>query len=208
MDRKGSLREYLYPEYHPMIRSTLKKIFDNHPPLTQSQSWAIAASGLLTVINDGRHDILASTPQIPFLWQKMLKQWWSIENREGALECIRSLMAEGHRVSMAEELGHEPLAWDLGRAINIARWAYSSKYFSEAETWDIIFALARPLQEHYQSWAELGADYVAGHDIWNGGPGEDVDQALQKLTDSENEKSPWNTIPWNTPLEPIAESIL
>jgi Protein of unknown function (DUF1266) len=61
--------------------------------------------------------------------------------------------------------------------------------------------LARPLQQHYQSWAELGTDYVAGHDLWKGSNDSDVDEALTQLIDPNNADSPWNSIPWNTDLD-------
>ncbi len=174
---------------------------ETQTPLSAAESWAIAASALLTVLNSGSHHTLSSTPRVgPRLWKMALKQWWGIESRDGAIAQIQRLTEEGHRVDMAEQLGHEPLSWDLSRAINIVRWCYGSEYFSESESRTMIMDLARPLQQYYQSWAELGADYVAGHDLWNGGPGEDVNDALAQLIDPNNTDSPWNTIPWNTDL--------
>jgi hypothetical protein len=175
---------------------------ETQTPLSTAECWAIATSALLTVLNSGRHDTLSSTPRVgPKLWKMALKQWWGIESRDGAIAQIQRLTAEGHRVDMAEQLGHEPLSWDLSRAINIVRWCYGSEYFSESESRTMIMDLARPLQQHYQSWAELGTDYVAGHDLWKGSNDSDVDEALTQLIDPNNADSPWNSIPWNTDLD-------
>jgi Protein of unknown function (DUF1266) len=174
---------------------------ETQTPLSTAECWAIAASALLTVLNHGSHTTLSSTPRVgPGLWRGALKQWWGIESREEAIAQIQRLRNEGHRVSMAEDLGHEPLSWDLGRAINIVRWCYGSDYFSESESRTMMMDLARPLQQHYQSWIELGTDYVAGHDLWKGESDSEVDEALAQLSDPNNADSPWNRIPWETDL--------
>jgi hypothetical protein len=168
-------------------------------PLTEAQSWTMAADALLTTISGNRHDSLSPFPIAgPWIWKKALENSWGVADRKDAIAQIKELITGGHRISMAEDLGYEPLAWDLCRAINVARWSYAAAYFTEEDAWRSIATTANLLQPHYDSWTAMAVDYVAGHDLWNDGPSEGLVDALKELTTQAD--SPWLRIAWGTDL--------
>ncbi|TAH53369.1 MAG: DUF1266 domain-containing protein [Treponema sp.] len=64
-------------------------------------------------------------------------------------------------------------AWDLGRLINVTRWAYAAGYITENEAWERILGMADELFALYASWEDYFAAYAAGrgffgaNDAWN-----------------------------------------
>jgi hypothetical protein len=92
--------------------------------------------------------------------------------------------------------------WDYSRAICLCRWAYVAGYISEQEAWDTIMPLARVLQQTFDSWEDLGRNYLIGRKFWsheqttkNGWLCEDAVQRLLDMRDS-----PWNQHPWDLDL--------
>lgn len=53
-------------------------------------------------------------------------------------------------------------AWDLGRLINVTRWAYAAGYISETEAWERILGMADELFALYGSWDDYFAAYATG----------------------------------------------
>ena len=94
------------------------------------------------------------------------------------------------------------LAWDYGRYVALARWGYQAGYLTEGEAWERIMPAARTLQKTYDSWADLGENYLLGREFWS------VEQtkrnghlyriAYTKLLN--DPRSPWKRHAWDTDL--------
>lgn len=92
------------------------------------------------------------------------------------------------------------VAWDYARYISLCRWGYVAGLLSEQEAWQKIMPAAQRIQDAYDSWQELGENYIIGIAFWSDDQAERerCDYALsQLLTD---EASPWTTLPWKLTL--------
>jgi hypothetical protein len=103
-----------------------------------------------------------------------------------------------------KQLGDKSIyGWDYTRAICLCRWAYVAGYIKEDEAWRRIMPMARLLQKKFDSWEDLGRNYLIGRQFWsyeetqqNGWLFED---AVQRLLDMRS--SPWNRYPWEMNLQ-------
>lgn len=95
------------------------------------------------------------------------------------------------------------IGWDFCRYIHLCRRGYLLGYLSESESWNLIMPKARFLQVSFDSWADLGDNYLVGREFWSlertEASGEFFRQAYVRLI--ENPDSPWNAIPWELSLE-------
>jgi tetratricopeptide (TPR) repeat protein len=97
-----------------------------------------------------------------------------------------------------EEFTHGLLAYDMGRLVMIAGWAWNGGLLSEEEAWHYIFDAARRLQAAYSSWKEYARQYVLGRELVFGPNAVTGKNVERLLTEAE---SPWAQLPWSTPLE-------
>ena len=107
-----------------------------------------------------------------------------------------------------EKLGDKSiLGWDFARYVFVCRKAYMCGYLTEQEAWDKIMPVAAKLQATFDSWADLGENYLIGREFWDAEiyqkEGSAIKEAYEFLL--RDPQSPWNRIPWDTPLdqEPI-----
>jgi len=101
------------------------------------------------------------------------------------------------------QLGYKSLhGWDYSRAICLCRWGYTVGYLSEEEAWEQILPMARLLQATFDSWEDLGRNYLIGRRFWSyaetNKDGWRYEDALQRLLDMRD--SPWNRCPWDLDL--------
>ena len=89
------------------------------------------------------------------------------------------------------------LGWDYSRYICLCRWGYLIGYLSEEEAWQFIMEAARILQKTFDSWEDLGRNYLIGRQFWSYKEtieaGHEYDDAFQRLVDMPS--SPWNKSP-------------
>lgn len=102
-----------------------------------------------------------------------------------------------------EQLGEKSiLGWDLSRYICLCRWGYLCGYMSEEEAWEKIMPVARRLQKTFDSWADLGQNYLIGRQFWSHKESQEGERAFndayQRLM--EMKLSPWNIYPWDMDL--------
>jgi hypothetical protein len=102
-----------------------------------------------------------------------------------------------------KELGDKSiLGWDYGRDICLCRWAYHAGYISEQEAWKRIMAVANILQDEFDSWEDLGRNYLIGRQFWSYSEtkeqGHVFEDAYQRLVDMRS--SPWNRYAWDMDL--------
>lgn len=109
----------------------------------------------------------------------------------GLLDTYPNLLAAG-----AYEGKDHPnvIAWDLARAINLARYGYDAKWYTKAEAMDRIMRYAKKMYAAYDSWKDLANGYLIGFGMWSGNEmllSERMEQAEVLLT---HEKSLWKTV--------------
>ena len=91
------------------------------------------------------------------------------------------------------------LAWDYCRYVSLCRWGYVVGFLEEKEAWDKILYIAPLLQKTFNSWAEMGENYIIGFKYWGGRRENQYSKTYQKLT--EDPASTWNLHPWNLTLD-------
>ena len=108
---------------------------------------------------------------------------------------IEKMLEDGY--CSVEDLPATALAWDLVRAINMARWTHLFGYISEEEMWQTMQAVAESAGEHFASWNAYGLSFVLGRGAWQGdsdqceGAYEIVSTLLEKA------ESPWMQFEFN-----------
>ena len=94
------------------------------------------------------------------------------------------------------------LGWDYSRIVWLCRWGYMAGYISEEETWEIVMAVAKMLQKQFDSWEDLGRNYLIGRKFRlyeeMKDTGYTFEDAYQRLLDMPS--SPWNKYPWEMSL--------
>jgi len=165
-------------------------------------------------------------------WKGTLQEWWGVRNRKDLIGTLAWLEAAGHRrrfqkmgANLASEAnaGSDPeyarqielvrthyarlgkkslLGWDHARFVSLCRWGYLVGYLSEDEAWQWIMPKARELQKTFDSWADLGENYLIGREFWSRDEtamhGWRYRAAYQRLLS--NPESPWARFPWTLDL--------
>ena len=100
-----------------------------------------------------------------------------------------------------EVLGEKSLyGWDITRYICLCRWGFISGYITEAEAWERIMPAAGFLQQIFDSWKDLGKNYLIGRKFWSPEKKDHYlyEDAYMRLLDMPD--SPWKELPWDLPL--------
>ncbi|MEM7660030.1 MAG: DUF1266 domain-containing protein [Bacteroidota bacterium] len=114
---------------------------------------------------------------------------------------------ERHRVEMARQNQNgiryvSFMAWDYLRCIQLIREGFLAGYIEEEEAWNRIFSAAQVLQSRYDSWEEMSRSFLMAREFWSktemDRDGNVYRRALAQLLD--DEKSPWQQIPWELAL--------
>ncbi|MDD9936153.1 MAG: DUF1266 domain-containing protein [Myxococcales bacterium] len=188
------------------------------------QRWALAAAPYPSYFLDPRTTL--EPPRPPAVCRMELADWWRIDDRDSAQDIILWLFDEGHRKQMTDDLArveagddigdrhafvaesrrllprHGILAWDLCRAIDVARCACRAGYLTEDETWSCIRQAAAALRGEYLSWNGLVDDFVLGHAYWNADGSQHGTHAGPALWFKTSPQSPWREIAWE--IDPAA----
>lgn len=117
------------------------------------------------------------------------------ENKIGDVYAIVEFIQETKGASI-DDLPKTVIAWDLVRAVNVARWAFLCGYINESEMWKGIKAAVSIAQKTFNSWEEYGLSFAVGRGVWRGDSDdyETADEIVATLLD--NEESPWKQIEW------------
>lgn len=114
-----------------------------------------------------------------------------------------------HKLQMVEKyyptLGKKSLlGWDYARYISLCRWGYLVGYLTEDEAWERIMPAAQALQRTFNSWKDLGENYLIGREFWSLSETEQSGQLYREAYQSllNDPASPWQRNPWNTNLQP------
>jgi uncharacterized protein DUF1266/ankyrin repeat protein len=104
----------------------------------------------------------------------------------------------------SSKLGRKSLlAWDLCRYIQVAGLAYVAGYLTEDEAWEKIMPAAKIIQETFDSWADMGDNYLTGRHYWAGERNERLDYIYSLLINQQDTHSPWNQYQWKTNLNDL-----
>jgi hypothetical protein len=100
-------------------------------------------------------------------------------------------------------LGRKGLVgWDYARYVSLCRWRYHVGYLSEDEAWSFILHAARRVQATFDSWEDLGRNYLIGREYWSydetRAKGHLYREAYLRLL--RDPGSPWTRLPWYTDL--------
>jgi hypothetical protein len=102
-----------------------------------------------------------------------------------------------------ERLGDKSLVgWDYARYVSLCGWGYLVGYLEEDEAWERIIPAAQLVQNTFDSWEDLGENYMIGREFWsyqqtqqNGAEWAACERRLHRSPDS-----PWVRIPWDVDL--------
>lgn len=128
---------------------------------------------------------------------------WAITSRDALLAKLDWLADEGERASLADGLGHVPLAWDIARYSFTVRNGFAAEYIDEPEAWRLLEVIAPETAAAYGSWREFSDDYLAARKLWLGGADgaggfpasqQQTITAADSLLDPSNPRSPWNRV--------------
>ncbi len=99
------------------------------------------------------------------------------------------------------------LAWDYCRYIYLCRKSYMCGYITEEEAWKLIMPVARKLQQKFESWNDLGENYLIGREFWDEEIFKKEGKIFRKIYENLliDKKSPWTRIPWKTNFKPTYE---
>ncbi len=94
------------------------------------------------------------------------------------------------------------LGWDYARYVTLCRHGYLVGFLTESEAWDRIIPAAILLQKTFNSWKDLGENYLVGREFWSyeltQKEGRWYRDYYHKLLSDPN--SPWNLNLWKLRL--------
>lgn len=174
---------------------TLKEMLEEWWEVTDRKSAVETISWLL---NEGQH--AGADPALAEIRQRGIEAITEEEkadedNKLGDAFTIAEFVM-GVNETTEKELPETVLAWDLVRAVNMARWAFICGYINEDEMWEAIRATAGIAKESFSSWEEYGNSFAVGRGIWRGETDdyETADEVVGALLNKED--SPWKAIEW------------
>jgi Protein of unknown function (DUF1266) len=102
-----------------------------------------------------------------------------------------------------DQLGRKSLlGWDYSRYISLCRWGYLVGYLSPEEAWERIMRAALKLQQTFDSWKDLGRNYLIGREFWSyeetRKSGRLYRDAYERLLN--DSAGPWKRNPWGLDL--------
>ena len=138
---------------------TLKEMLEEWWEVTDRKSALETISWLL---NEGQH--AGADPALAEIRQRGIE---AITEEEKADEDSKIgdafTIAEfvmGVNETTEADLPETVLAWDLVRAVNMARWAFICGYINEDEMWEAIRTTAGIAKESFSSWEEYGNSFA------------------------------------------------
>jgi hypothetical protein len=124
-----------------------------------------------------------------------ITEWYGIESPQDLAGRIQDYI-DGY--------GETP-AYDLFRAVFLARVGFGAGMLDDAGSWSWAVNAARKAQKTYSSWNAYGTAYLEGHLAYRKSEGDDPER-LQEIRQSLSEviaelsRGIWGETPWNTPL--------
>ncbi len=190
------------------IQSCLQSVEIHHEfklELNPAYRWALAAGGMLSHVN-GENMTCLSNATCRDCQRISLEKGWGINSRSKAFEILDWLKEEGHRAGYRPRNAQDTIeGWDLGRIVNVSRWAVSGEYLSEKEAWARILDAASSVQRSFSSWKDFLDSYSRGFQFWSESGGEEALGEGQWTAEVQqwllnDPASPCLKLGWETPL--------
>jgi hypothetical protein len=91
--------------------------------------------------------------------------------------------------------------WDLGRLVNISRFAFDASLIDRETALGYVKHVALEVQKEYGSWREVSIGYQFGRAVWGGIDMEykELKKGMEQLLTEKD--SPWVTLPFDIKLE-------
>jgi hypothetical protein len=90
--------------------------------------------------------------------------------------------------------------WDLGRLINITRFAFDGGLIDRKTALALLKEAALLIKKTYTSWKDLSIAYQFGRAVWGGlGEYEELQEGMEQLLTETD--SPWVTLPFDMELD-------
>lgn len=150
------------------------------------------------LLNEGEHadaDLALSEIRKRGLWNISEEEKEDEDSKIGDVVAIAEYMIFVNGLT-EHALPETVLAWDLVRAVNLARWGFICGYINEDEMWTSIKETAQIAKGKFNSWDEYGKSFAVGRGVWQG-DSDDYEIANESVTTLlEDETSPWKVIKW------------
>ena len=189
------------------------KLNNVEKPLTKQQEKRLALGAILFYYRGEK--ILKFYPDNIDLnqFKHELAQQWEISNAEEAKEALKNLL-ELQRSQQIDALLQQPsedlskiqkqiakalkidlslvlqtqstYAWDICRAVSLAKWCFWSGYLSESEAWTIIELAEKIASEHGTNWTDYTVSFLLGRTI----QGHDLEELIIETTQLLHSKNP------------------
>jgi len=203
--------------------------FSEKPSISESYQWAVACGADLIhlradIINDlttgtGKEDILEILSSQWGIDNKKDFTEMAESLKQGRHSVVYHKLAAGEAVEGFEEEAENlkealkvfqkekliakdvpnMLIWDLGRLINISRFAFDGKLITRKEALGYIKEAALLVKKHYVSWKNLSVSYQFGRAVWGGlEEYEELQEGMEQLLTEED--SPWVKLPFDMAL--------
>ena len=202
--------------------------FSENPSINKSYQWAVACGAdLIHLRADVINDLTAGIDSETGLY--ILSQQWGIDTKADFVKMADSLKSGRHsaiyqRLAAGETIANyeeekenlqealmffkssglaatvpNMLIWDLGRMINISRFAFDAKLIDRNTALSYLKEAALLVKKNYKSWKELSVGYQFGRAVWGGlEEFETLKEGMEQLLTEED--SPWVTLPFDMKL--------
>lgn len=174
---------------------TLKEMLEEWWEVTDPKS---ASETVAWLLHAGQHE--AADPALAEILKRGVEdiseaERCDEEDKIGDVCTIAEFVLETKEAS-PDILPKTVIAWDLVRAVNVARWAFLCGYMAESEMWRIAQTVADKAKETFASWEEYGSSFAVGRGVWRGDTEdyETADEVVSTLL--EDEASPWTQTEW------------
>jgi hypothetical protein len=214
--------------YADMLNSDSYFEFAENPTINKSYQWAVACGAdLIHLRADVINDLTTGADSETCLYT--LSQQWGIDTKKDFIKMADSLKSGRHSVIYQRLAAGENLAdyedekecmlealqvfqqdglatsipnmliWDLGRLINISRFAFDAQLIDRNTALAYLKEAALLVKKNYASWKELSVGYQFGRAVWGGlEEYETLKEGMEQLLTEED--SPWVTLPFDMKL--------
>lgn len=203
--------------------------FSEKPSINKSYQWAVACGAdLIHLRGDIINDLTTGTDKETIL-DILSSQWGidsksdftkmaeslkkgrhsTVYHKLAAGEAEEGFEDEAENIKAAKKLFKKDkliaddvpnmLIWDIGRLINITRFAFDGALINRDAALGYLKDAALTVKKHYASWKGLSVAYQFGRAVWGGlDEYEELKEGMEQLLSEED--SPWVTIPFDLKL--------
>lgn len=166
--------------------------FKKQKPLTECQLQQVSLSAIYTKQQNA--EFYRLSPGLGGRSKYFLVRGWGITDTDSARQAIESLIAEAESGDLQnmvlEESGEDAYwelleagvvrsladmkklgvkAWDIGRAVFVARMCFERKLLRETDVWEYLAKAYDQAVQSFDSWDGFARSYIIGRALWSEG---------------------------------------